>query len=608
MNIELLAPVRDLACGRAAIAHGADAIYLGADRFGAREAAGNALDEIATLVREAHAYWVKVYVTVNTLLTDLELPAARELIVALDKLGVDGIIIQDTGLLEASLPPIPLIASTQMHNHTPERVAFLEAVGLKRAILARELTLEEIRAIRARTTLELEVFVHGAICVGYSGQCYLSYALGGRSGNRGQCAQPCRKRYTLTDPAGRLPQQALHALSLRDLNLTEHLGDLLDAGVTAFKIEGRLKDAAYVANVTAHYRAALDAALAARGLRKAASGAGAPDFTPDPAKTFNRGFTRYFVGGEANVAAPATPKMVGEPLGPVTATSPRGVTVDSTLEVHPGDGLSYFDADSALQGVAVNGVEGNRLLLAQGSRPPVGALLYRNHDHAALAQLEKSRTRRRVAVTLTLSATPDGLRLRAVDEDGVAAEATVACAKEPARQPETAEANIRTQLAKTGDTIFTCAETIIDLPGAYFFPAALLNALRRDALAALAQAREAARPIARGGALRNDVRFPTKSLDFTGNVLNRGAETFYRRHGATVAEPAAESGRVSLQDRTVMTTRYCLRRELGRCGSEPPTPLHLTDDEGNRLELTFDCARCGMTIRVLARGRRKPDM
>ena len=275
-RVELLAPARDLCCGQVAIDSGADAVYLGAPRFGARQKAGNSLQDIAALVAHAHTYWARVYVTVNTLLYDDELPQAVRLIHELYDLGVDAVIIQDVGLLESGapwvLPPIALIASTQMHNHTPERVAFLEEVGFRRAILARELSLEQIRAIRARTSLELECFVHGALCTGYSGQCYLSYAIGGRSGNRGECAQPCRRKYSLVDADGRVLEPPRHLLSLRDLALDAELGALLDAGVTSFKIEGRLKDAAYVKNVVSWYRQQLDNALAERGLARASSG------------------------------------------------------------------------------------------------------------------------------------------------------------------------------------------------------------------------------------------------------------------------------------------------------------------------------------------------
>jgi collagenase-like PrtC family protease len=310
--IELLAPAKDLDTGLAAINCGADAVYIGAAQFGAREAAANSLEDLEALVAHAHKYWARVYVTVNTLLRNDELPEAVRLIHRLHAAGVDALIIQDAGLLECDLPPLPLIASTQMHNHTPERVAFLEKVGFQRVILARELSLEQIRAIRAQTTLELECFVHGALCVSYSGQCYLSYAIGGRSGNRGQCAQPCRRRYSLVDSRGQTLASDRYLLSLRDLNLSADLKDLLEAGVSSFKIEGRLKDIHYVMNVVSYYRQQLDAILAGKGLQKSSSGRSQVGFTPDLAKTFNRGFTTYFLKGrDAAMHDHAAPKFTG---------------------------------------------------------------------------------------------------------------------------------------------------------------------------------------------------------------------------------------------------------------------------------------------------------
>src|SRR5512146_2010374 len=308
-KVELLAPAKDLETGVAAIACGADAVYIGAAKFGAREAAGNSLGDIAALVSYAHKYWARVYVTLNTLLYDEELPQVERMACELCEAGADALIIQDAGLLELDLPPLPLFASTQMHNHTPERVAFLEHAGFQRAILARELSLEQIREIRQKTSIELETFIHGALCVSYSGQCYMSYAIGGRRGNRGQCAQPCRKAYSLLGADGQELVHSRYLLSLRDFNLSSALADLIDAGVCAFKIEGRLKDKAYVMNVVAHYRTLLDGLLERRALRPAASGTVQLDFEPDPLKTFNRGYTSYFFKGRgAPLASPDTPK------------------------------------------------------------------------------------------------------------------------------------------------------------------------------------------------------------------------------------------------------------------------------------------------------------
>ena len=444
--------------------------------------------------------------------------------------------------------------------------------------------------------------MHGALCVCYSGQCYLSYALGGRSGNRGQCAQPCRKSYTLTDAHGTELARHQHLLSLRDLKLSAHLGELLDAGITSFKIEGRLKEQSYVANVVAHYRQALDAELAARGLRRSSSGHSVYDFSPDPVKTFNRGFSSYFLHGRGErIGAIETPKMVGEAVGPITAITAHDVRVATSLDLHAGDGLCFFDAYGALRGTTVNGVDGDSLLLEKTEHLAVGMRLYRNHDHAFLTHLQKTETARHIGVCFTLRETPDGLALHARDEDGNAAEVTLVCAKELARQPAMALENMRKQFQKTGGTIYSCTDVVIELADAYFVPVATLNALRRDALEALAAEREVNRSIERGGAARNDLPFPVTTLDFTGNVLNRKAEEFYQHHGVTTIAPGAETGVVDLRGQVMMTTRYCVRHQLGLCpqqGAHTAAPLFLTDMAGDRLELRFACDRCEMLVIV----------
>lgn len=608
-RVELLAPARDLGCGRAAIDCGADAVYLGAPRFGARQRAGNSLQDIAALVAHAHTYWARVYVTVNTLLYDDELPQAVRLIHELYDVGVDAVILQDVGLLEPGapwvLPPIALIASTQMHNHTPERVAFLEEVGFRRAILARELSLEQIRAIRARTSLELECFVHGALCTGYSGQCYLSYAIGGRSGNRGECAQPCRRKYSLVDAEGRVLEPPHHLLSLRDLALDAELGVLLDAGVTSFKIEGRLKDAAYVKNVVSWYRQQLDNALAERGLARASSGHSHAGFEPDVNKTFNRGYTTHFLHGRGEPpGAIDSPKMVGEPVGRVAAVQGDRFLIDTPLALHGGDGLTWFDAGGELTGTRVNTAEpvgGQvRVTVEDGSGLHPGLEIFRNHDHVFLRQVEQSRPQRRIAVRLKLESTPEGFRLQAIDEDGNKAETTLAGVQEPAHKPAQAEETARRQLARAGDTAFdvTHGELAWDQP--CFLPVSMLNELRRAALARLTEVREANRPRLEGKIERNDVAYPESTLTYRGNVLNRQAAAFYRRHGVVEIEPAAESG-LDMRGRVVMRTRYCLAHQLGWCAGDRRRrplrePLTLVDEDGRRYGVRFDCRACEMEI------------
>jgi putative protease len=606
-KIELLAPAKDLECGRVAIDCGADAVYIGPAKYGAREAAGNSLEDIAALCAYAHKYWARVYATVNTLVKDHELDHAVRLVQDLYyKAGVDGVIIQDAALLECDLPPVPLIASTQMHNHTPERVAFLHGVGMKRAILARELSLEQIREIHAAAPeMELEAFVHGALCVCYSGQCNLSFALGGRSGNRGACAQPCRKEYRLVDGEGRVIENGKHLLSIKDLNLSGHLGVLIEAGVSSFKIEGRLKDATYVANVTAYYRAKLDEVIAASPeLKRSSSGALKVEFTPDPAKTFNRGFTTHFLGGRGPakepIGAPETPKMLGEPLGRVESVSRQGVTLETDAQLHPGDGLCFFDRAGRLTGSVVNAVQGRTFLPRMLESFEVGALIYRNHDHEFLNAVKKSRNERKIGVTLRLMEVPGGLALEAADEDGIWAESTLDCAPAAAEKPEAATENLKRQLAKTGGTDFECRGVELELEKPIFLPVSEINALRRGALEALAEEREKARPRAEGGARINTLPYPEKELTYNGNVLNKKAAAFYRRHGVEQIEPAAESG-LRMKGRKVMTTRYCLRHQMGMCARQPETrhiaePWTLIDCEGNRLRLNFCCDRCEMEV------------
>jgi putative protease len=602
-QVELLAPARNLECGLAAIECGADAIYIGAARFGARASAGNRIEDIAALVHQAHQHWVRVYVTLNTLLRDDEFEVAQRLIRRLHDLGVDGLIIQDVGLLECDLPPLPLIASTQMHNDSPEKVAFLEQVGFRRVILARELSLEQIRAIRkAAASIELECFVHGALCVSYSGQCYLSYGLGGRSGNRGQCAQPCRKAYSLLDGNGRVLESGRHLLSLRDLNLSEHLGDLLGVGVRSFKIEGRLKDKAYVSNVVAHYRRALDQEMARAGLRKTSSGTCAIDFTPDPDKTFNRGYTTYFLQGRGPLlGAVETPKMVGTPLGRVTAVGPRRVELEARAAVHAGDGICYFDGQRRLRGSTVNAVLGQTVVLDRSGPVEQGTLIYRNHDHDFFVRLGRRRPPRKMGVVLRLEGGSQGLSLTAVDEDGIRAECFVRCEPQPARKPDQVLAALERQLRKTGGTEFRCTAVELELDPVRSLALSVVNQLRRTVLTELAARRAALRPRLPGPTVvRNDAPYPEKELSYLGNVLNRQAERFYRRHGVVVIEPAAESG-LDMRGRKVMTTRYCLKHQLGLCPAatgEPPIvePLTLIDEEGNRLALSFDCQACQMEV------------
>ena len=601
-QIELLAPAKDLETGVAAINCGADAVYIGPPQFGAREAAGNSLDTIGKLCTYAHRYWAKVYVTVNTLLYDEELSQAESLIKQLHELSVDAVIFQDFGLLELDLPPIPLFASTQTHNHTPERISFLEKIGIQRVILARELSLPQIQAIRSATTIELETFIHGALCVSFSGQCYLSYAIGGRSGNRGQCAQPCRRPYELIDGKGRTLRSGQHLLSLRDLNLSQHIGELVDAGVCSFKIEGRLKDKAYVMNVVGHYRKLLDNVLQDRNKRASSSGKPILDFSPDPQKTFNRGFTTYFINGRQNpIAAPLSPKSLGEPLGTVVAAGRDHIMLDkSAPQISPGDGLCFISSAGELCGTNVNRVVDGRIFPDKMQFLKPGAQIFRNHNHTFLASLSKSEAQRRIHLLFRLSTTADEVCLEAIDEDKNQATSCVTYNPQPAIKPEQAIQTMRRQLEKLGESIFACSRFECDAQPIPFLPVSVLNNLRRSVVDELSRIRLENHPRKMTGIQKNEEAFPVQSMDFQGNVLNKKAVDFYHRHGVVQIELAAESG-LDLTGRKVMTTKLCLRYELNSCPLQPDArpveePLTLIDEQGTEYPLKFDCAACQMEV------------
>jgi 23S rRNA 5-hydroxycytidine C2501 synthase len=600
-QIELLAPARDLETGVAAIDCGADAVYIGAARFGAREAAGNPPGDIEELVRHAHKYWARVYVTLNTLLRDDEIPEAIRLAHQIHELGADALIIQDPGLLQCDLPDIPIFASTQMHNSSPAKVAFLEQVGFRRVILARELSLRQIKAIRAETSIELEAFIHGALCVSHSGQCYLSYAFGGRSGNRGECAQPCRRAYSLLDRDGNCVVSNRYLLSIRDLNLTGQLRKLMDAGVTSFKIEGRLKDKTYVMNVVAHYRRAIDSILRQPGERRSSSGRVGLDFVPDPVKTFNRGYTSWYPSGRrARMGSHDSPKMVGEAVGKVASCGAGSFVLTGDVELHNGDGISFYNDDGELIGTLVNRAVGNIIYPARMDGIRKGRAIYRNHDRVFLMQLQNSRVTRRIDIRMAFAEIPEGYRLTVSDEDGVRASGDLVCAKVPAHKPEAARALIEKQLGKLGDTEFDCSSVEFTANPVPFLVVSVLNDLRRNAVERLRHARGAARPVMNGRIVSNDVPYPERELNYLGNVLNSRAAEFYQRHGVTRIEPAAESG-LDMRGRNVMTTTYCIKYELDACPRLKDTcafaePLYLLDDSGRRLKLEFDCVECRMHV------------
>lgn len=604
-RIELLSPAKDLTCGREAINHGADAVYIGAPKFGARAAAGNTVEEIAALCDYAHRYAARVYVALNTILRDEELEEVQRIIHQLYEAGADALIIQDMGITRLDIPPIPLHASTQMDNRTSEKVRFLEEAGFTQVVLARELTLKEIREIAACTTVPLEVFVHGALCVSYSGQCYLSAALSGRSANRGECAQYCRLPYSLVDADGKEIIGAKHLLSLKDMNRGAQLEELLDAGVSSLKIEGRLKDVSYVKNVTAWYRQRLDAILERRPeYHHGSVGRCVYTFEPAVEKSFNRGFTPFLLHGRVkDITSFDTPKSLGEPVGKVKELKGASFTVAGVRPLHNGDGLTYFNERGELEGFRVNRVEANRVFTAERLRLLPKTTLYRNYDQEFERLLAKPSAERRIAMRMTWTDNPFGFTLSVEDETGARFLLTRSFAKEPARNEPIA--NIRAQLSKLGNTPFEANEVTVSMTGNWFVPSSLLAEMRREAVEGLLRVKRIRynRPKATlrdkrvGGEL---FVYPESRLDYRGNVANRLAGDFYRSHGVVEVEEAFE-----LRPRTdvpLMFTKHCLRYSMGWCPaqrSSRPSPYkepYFLVYKDTRLRLRFDCKHCQMLV------------
>ena len=595
-TVELLAPAKDYASAVAAVDYGADAVYIGGAKFGARQAAGNPAEEIARVVEYARCYGVRVHATLNTLVWDDELEEAerqaRELIAA----GVDALIVQDMALRRMSLP-VELHASTQVCNSTPEGARFLGEAGFARVILERNLSLDEIRAICSATTAEVECFVHGAICVGFSGRCFLSRSMSGRSGNRGACSQPCRLAWDLTDGKGRTYIAGKHLLSVRDMNLSHRIGDLLDAGVTSFKIEGRLKDTNYIKNVVAYYRRAVDEALAVRpGFVRSSVGESVPDFTPDPSKSFTRGESEYFFAGKRpGVASFDTPKAVGEYVGRVTKVFGSGFVLSGEAELAPGDGICFI-APRGVTGTNVNAAEGRRITPNRMEGIVVGAEVYRNSDRLFNLRLERSRTRRVIPVTAVAEASAEGFAITYTDCEGVTASAGRAVPLDAAKNPEANAAALRAQAMKSGDTIFTVRD--VEVRGAeWFVPASLAAEVRREAFSALDGARRN-RPLEHRILPENPAaRYPSEGLTAEENVTNRLAEAFYRDHGVVRIERGLDLAPTTA-GRRVMRSAYCIRREIGECLREHPRlrgDLYL-EHGAHRYRLEFDCAACEMAL------------
>ena len=588
-------------CGIEAINHGADAVYIGAPKFGARAAAVNSLEDIAALVEYAHLYNARIYVTVNTILKEEELKETEEMIRELYRIGVDALIVQDMAIAKLELPPIPLHASTQMDNRTVDKVKFLRDAGFRQVVLARELSLREIGKIHeACPDTPLEVFVHGALCVSYSGQCYVSQACFGRSANRGECAQFCRLPFSLVDAEGKMIAKDKHLLSLKDLNQSEELEALLDAGASSLKIEGRLKDVSYVKNVTAAYRQKLDAIFERRKeYTRASSGKCRFDFKPQLDKSFSRGFTHYFLHGRSkDIFSFDTPKSLGEEMGTMKESRGNYLTVAGVKSFNNGDGVCYLDEQGRLQGFRINRVDGNKLYPQEMPRIKPRTMLYRNFDQEFERILARKSSERKIAVCILLAENNFGFSLTMTDEDDNSVTLTLPRDREPARTPQAD--NLKNQLAKLGNTPFEAERIDIDFSENWFIPASVLSELRRQLVEQLIIARKVnyRRELAVWKPTTH--AFPQQTLSYLGNVMNTCAASFYQDHGVKEVEPAYEKQPVEAA--VLMFCKHCLRYSMGWCPihqrerSPYKEPYYLVGTDGKKFRLSFDCKNCQMKV------------
>ena len=594
-NIELLAPAKELQSAVDAVDCGADAVYIGAAQFGARHAATNSVEDIAKAVEYAHRFGVKVYATLNTLIFDDELQAAKAQAEALVAAGVDALIVQDMAYCRMGLD-VPLHASTQTACSTVEQVRFFEDVGFERAILERNLSLAEIENICDKTNIEIEAFVHGAICVCHSGRCYLSRSMSDRSGNRGQCSQPCRLPYDLTDGKGTIYIKGKHLLSVTDLDLSQRIGQMLDAGVNSFKIEGRLKDRVYLRNVVSHYRRLLDEQIAHRAeCRRASVGVSHIEFEPNTAKSFTRGGGTYlFDGKRAGVASFDTPKALGERIGRVTKVVGGRFAVDSTLRLATGDGVCFITGGEAV-GTNINAVEGQWITPNRIDGIKVGTELYRNFDRLFSAAVERSRIRRAIEVSVEVVFTDKSITATATDCTGVSASVTMEISTDEAKNTEKMEAVVVEQMSKSGQTIFDVVR--VDVSAVRFVPASVVAGLRRELLVALEQQRVALYSHSRGFEERVGALYPRAELTEQDNVTNAVAREFYAQHGVKSIASGLDIEPTTVGHR-VMVTDYCIRREIGQCLLCKPTISgELFLERGRkRYKLVFDCKKCQMSL------------
>jgi putative protease len=584
-TVELLAPAKNLETAIAAINCGADAIYIGAPSFGARKNAPNSIEDIKELVDYAHKFYVRIHVVINTILNDNELKEAIKLVETLYNIGVDAIIVQDMGLVKAAidgkLPPIQIHASTQCDNRTLEKAKFFDSLGLSRVILARELSLSQIEEICKNTTCEIETFVHGALCVSYSGQCYLSFSNGGRSANRGECAQPCRKKYSLIDENGKVLLKDKYLLSLKDFNASESIEKLINCGVKSFKIEGRLKDINYVKNVVAFYNELLN-----KKAKRVSSGKVFLDFTPNLEKTFNRGYTDYFLNDRTQCFNFISPKSRGEKLGKVTKIAHNYFEIDAKL--YPQDGVCFIQ-DGEISGFLVNKVEGKRVYPNKMNGIKSGITLYRNFDAKFEKDLEISKTVRKIGINITVK---DG-NITAEDTDFNSVSVQIPKGEIP-NDLEKMKQNLINQISKAGNSDFYVENIEICDDKIPFLQVAKLNALRRELLSLLMQERLAnfkrlpQKPISYKA-------YPKSKMDYHANVYNLDAKTFYEKCNCAISELALETFDKVPSGIELMRTKHCLKFATNLCG-KPSNKLYLVDNKGKKYPLKFDCKNCEMVI------------
>ena len=604
-KVEILAPAKNLYQGMFAINAGADAVYIGAPQYGARSNATNSLEDIAELVNYAHLFKAHVFVVVNTILYDHELEDCQKMIHELYAIGVDALIVQDMAIFEMDLPPIVIHASTQANNRDPKHVKFLKDAGMQRVVLARELNLDQIKDIHEATDVELEFFVSGALCVAFSGNCYMSIAGGERSANRGSCAQNCRLPYELKDGTGTTLIESSHLLSIKDLDLSDQLPNLIEAGITSFKIEGRLKDLVYVKNNVSYLRQKLDAFLENNDqFTKASSGRTIFNFEPQMDRSFNRGYTDYFVNQrKEKIGSWESPKSRGQYIGKITEVTPKGYFIENAEDLNNGDGLYFLNNQNESDGIQVNVVLNSFVIPNNYKEIPVGTEIYRNSDAAFNKLVEREdATIRKIGIHLTLKESNNGFELSVIDEDGHTTSMTLDSEKTPSTKGEIILEELKKNLSKTGNTPFIVDSINIDFSQHWFLPTSKVNELRRAVLEQLIETRVKEYVREEFQLTKTDHPYPVKELDFTYNVSNKMARAFYHRHGVTEIEKAFEIQWDPGKSR-VMVTKYCVKYELGKCarfqrdtmGEKVVEPLSLKHGD-NEYKLKFNCKPCEMEI------------